>query len=154
MNFFFRNLDIGWSYEVFYLSKAPCFFYFLTLLNDVSNLFHSSSFLLWLLWYLNPWYWALFLSVLVSNVFATIFSFEQKLILQYLLDVLTPCGRYKYNDYCNLVAYGMYTTWTSWWQRKGLWTLVSLYNFLQKAYFCIKKASEWKSLLKQKEDIA
>ena len=38
------------------------------------------------LWYLNLLDWGLFLNILASNIFATIFSFEQKLILQYLLD--------------------------------------------------------------------
>ena len=80
-NLFFRNLDIKWrSYECISLSKfSPQFFYFLTFLNNVYIFIHSSFFLILLVWCLNPQCWPLFLSVLVSNIFAIIFSFEQHL---------------------------------------------------------------------------
>ena len=77
MNTFFCNLDIRWrSYEFFSLPKSsyPClaFFYF----QKMPLILYS--FKLLLSWILNLSYHASFLDILVSNVFATVFSYEQK----------------------------------------------------------------------------
>ena len=74
-NLFFRNLDIRWrSYELFYLSNLRIHALLFLSLKTASIFIHSSSFLLWFLWYLNHSYWALFLGILASNIFATMIS--------------------------------------------------------------------------------
>ena len=62
-------------YLILRIHALLCF----TFLKSASIFIQSSSFLLWLLWYLNASYSALFLGILASNVLATIFSFKQKI---------------------------------------------------------------------------